>query len=69
LNTIVKRDSLKLTVKAVKCYIRNTASYGAETWILRKIDQKCLESFKGVAGEGRKTLVGSIVLKKKYYTE
>ena len=26
------------------CYVWSTVSYGAETWILRKVDQKYLES-------------------------
>ena len=29
----------------VKCYIWNMALYGAETWTLRAVDQKYLESF------------------------
>jgi len=30
----------------VKCYIWNIALYGAETWTLRAVDQKHLESFE-----------------------
>ena len=30
----------------MKCYIWSTALYGAETWSLRKVDQKYLKSFK-----------------------
>jgi hypothetical protein len=30
----------------VKCYIWSIAFYGAETWTLRKLDQKYLESFE-----------------------
>jgi hypothetical protein len=30
----------------VKCYIWSIALYGAETWTLRAVDQKHLESFK-----------------------
>jgi hypothetical protein len=37
---------LKLRKKPVKCYIWNIALYGAETWMLRAIDQKELESFE-----------------------
>jgi hypothetical protein len=36
----------KLDLEAVKCYIWNTALYGAETWTLRKLDQKYVESFE-----------------------
>jgi hypothetical protein len=37
---------LKLRKKLVKCYICSIALYGAETWTLRTVDQKHLESFK-----------------------
>jgi hypothetical protein len=37
---------LHLRKKLMKCYIWSLALYGAETWTLRKVDQKYLESFK-----------------------
>jgi len=37
---------LKLRKKLVKCYILSIALYGAETWTLRSVDQKQLESFE-----------------------
>jgi len=37
---------LELRKKLVKCYIWSTALYGAETWTLRAVDQKHLESFE-----------------------
>jgi hypothetical protein len=37
---------LQLRKKLVKCYIWSIALYGAETWTLRKLDQKYLESFE-----------------------
>jgi hypothetical protein len=37
---------LELRKKLVKCYIWSVTLYGAETWTLRAIDQKHLESFK-----------------------
>jgi len=37
---------LKLRKKLVKCYIWSTAIHGAETWTLRAVDQKHLESFE-----------------------
>jgi len=37
---------LKLRKKLVKCYIWSTALYGAETWTIRAVDQKHLESFE-----------------------
>jgi hypothetical protein len=36
---------LNLRKRLVKCHIWSIASYGAETWTLRKVDQKYLESF------------------------
>jgi hypothetical protein len=30
----------------VKCYIQSIAFYGAETWTLRKVDQKYVKSFE-----------------------
>ena len=37
---------LELSKKLVKCYIWSIALYGAETWTLRAVDQKHLESFE-----------------------
>jgi hypothetical protein len=37
---------LNLRKKLVKCYNWSIALYGAETWTLRKINQKYLESFE-----------------------
>jgi hypothetical protein len=37
---------LKLRKKLVKCYIWSIALYGAETWTIRAVDQKHLESFE-----------------------
>jgi hypothetical protein len=37
---------LNLRMKLVKCYIWSIALHGAETWTLRKVDQKYLESFE-----------------------
>jgi hypothetical protein len=37
---------LNLRKKLVKCNIWSIALYGAETWTLRKVDQKYLESFE-----------------------
>jgi hypothetical protein len=38
--------SLNLKKKLVKCYMWRIALYGAETWILRKVDRKYVESFE-----------------------
>ena len=37
---------LNLKNKVVKCYICSIALYCAETWALRKVDQKYMESFE-----------------------
>ena len=37
---------LKLRKKLVKCYMWSIALYGADTWTLRAVDQKHLESFE-----------------------
>jgi hypothetical protein len=37
---------LNLRKKLVKCYIGSINLYGAETWTLRKLDQKYVESFE-----------------------
>ena len=37
---------LELRKKLVKCYIWSVALCGAETWTLRAVDQKHLESFE-----------------------
>jgi hypothetical protein len=37
---------LELGKKLVKCYIWSIALYGVETWTLRAVDQKYLESFE-----------------------
>jgi hypothetical protein len=37
---------LELRKKLVKCYVWSVALYGAETWMLRSVDQKHLERFE-----------------------
>ena len=37
---------LELREKVEKCYIWSVALYGDETWTLRAVDQKQLESFE-----------------------
>jgi hypothetical protein len=41
-----RKLDVNLRKKLVKFYIWSTALYGAETWTLRKVDQKYLESFE-----------------------
>ena len=38
--------NLELRKKLVKCYVCSIALYGAETWMLRAVDQKYLEIFE-----------------------
>jgi hypothetical protein len=44
--TFYLQIGLKFKEDIVKCYTWNIALCGAETWILRKVDQKYLEIFK-----------------------
>jgi hypothetical protein len=45
----------------VKRYVWNIALYGVETWTLRKVDHKYLESLKCGAGEGwRRSVVTTV---------
>jgi hypothetical protein len=45
-NIFTSKLDLNLRKKLVKCYIWSMALYGAETWTLRAVDQKHLESFE-----------------------
>jgi hypothetical protein len=45
-NLFTSKLDLNLRKKLVKCYIWSKALYGAETWKLREVDQKYLESFE-----------------------
>jgi hypothetical protein len=49
---------LKLRKKLVKYYIWSIVLYGAETWTLRSVDQKHVESFKCGAGKSWRRSVG-----------
>jgi hypothetical protein len=52
---------LELRKKLVKCYIWSIALYGAETWTLRLVDQKQLESFEMWWWKRMERLVGLIM--------
>jgi hypothetical protein len=43
---LTSKLDLNLRKKIVKRHIWNITLYGAETWTLRKVDQKYLEKFK-----------------------
>ena len=40
-NLFTSKLDLNLRKKLVKCYVWSMALYGAETWTLRAMDQKC----------------------------
>jgi hypothetical protein len=44
-NLFTSKLDLNLRKKLIKCYIWSIGLHGAETWTLRKVDQKYLESF------------------------
>jgi hypothetical protein len=47
--------NIELRKKLVICYVWSIALYGSETWTLRKLERKYLESFKyGAGGEWRR---------------
>jgi hypothetical protein len=45
-NIFTRKLDLNLRKKLVKCYMWSIALYGAETWTLRTVDQKYLQSFE-----------------------
>jgi hypothetical protein len=45
-NLFTSTLDLEMRKKLVKCYVWSVALYGAETWTLRAVDQKQLESFE-----------------------
>jgi hypothetical protein len=50
---LIRKLDLSLR-EIVNCYIWSTALFGAETWTLRKVEQKYLQLCKCGAGEGWK---------------
>jgi hypothetical protein len=59
-NLFTSKLDLKLRMKLVKSYIWSIALYGAETWTLRKMDQKYLERLECGTGEEWRRSVGPI---------
>jgi hypothetical protein len=45
-SVFTRKMELEMRKKLVKCYIWSVALYGAETWTLRGVDEKRLESFE-----------------------
>jgi hypothetical protein len=69
-NLFTWKLDLNLRKKLVKWYIWNIGCYGAETWTLRKVDQKHMESFKMWCWRRWRRSFGKIVWEmSKYYTE
>jgi hypothetical protein len=56
-----ERIEINLRKELVKCHIWSIDLYGGETWTVRKVDQKYLESLKCGAGAGWKRSVGTIL--------
>jgi hypothetical protein len=44
--SVTSKLDLNLRNTLEKCYIRSVALYGAETWTVRKVDQKHFQSFE-----------------------
>jgi hypothetical protein len=64
---------LNLRKKLVKCYIWSIALHGAETWTLRKVDKKYLESFEMCCWRRMEKIIWTDRVRNeevhKYYTE
>jgi len=58
-----------LRKKLVKCYIWGIALDGDDNWTLRKVDQKCLESFEMWCWRRMEKFSWTERVKMKYYTE
>ena len=46
MSLLTSKLNIDLKKKLVRCYVWSIALYGAETWTLRKLDRKYLESFE-----------------------
>jgi hypothetical protein len=56
----LKRHSIELRKKLVKCYMWSIALYDAETWMLREVDQDTWKVLKCVGGEEFRRSFGPI---------
>ena len=45
MSLLTSKLNIELKNKLVRCYVWSIALYGPETWILRKLERKYLESF------------------------
>ena len=46
ISLLTSKLNIELRKKLVRCYVLSIAFYGSETWTLRKLEQKYLESFE-----------------------
>ena len=55
MSLLTSKLNIELKKKLVRCYVWSIALYGSETWTVRKLERKYLESFDcGVGGELRR---------------
>ena len=58
MSLLTSKLNIELKKNLVRCYVWSIALYGSETWKLRKLEQKYLESFEcGGGGEKRNKMV------------
>ena len=46
ISLLISKLNIEFKKKLVRCYVWSIALYGSETWILRKLQRKYLESFE-----------------------
>ena len=46
MSLLTSKLNIELKKKLVRCYVWSIALYGLETWTVRKLEQKYLESFE-----------------------
>jgi hypothetical protein len=65
----IRKVDLNLREELVKSYIWSIAFYGAETWKLRKVDQKYLGSFKMWRWRMMEKIIWTDRVRNEYYIE
>jgi hypothetical protein len=58
---------LKFKEETSKVLLWSTALYGAETWALRKVDQRSLESFEMWCWRRMESIIGTDCVRNEYY--
>ena len=46
ISLLTSKLNIELRKRLVRCYVWSIALYGSETWMVRKLEQKYLESFE-----------------------